>query len=119
MQVTASKGESLRDQLSQPACADQQNAVRRLDLNLLLNLQRGGQRLGEDSHFIGNRIRYAVQIFKRQGGVFCKNAVTVDDAQHGAVLAMRGASVQAGFAFSADSVDLSHHALTDPEHQAR
>ena len=46
--------------------------------------------------------------------MFCKCPVTIDDAQHCAILTMSGTSIQALFALVAYNVDLPHYALADP-----
>ena len=106
--------EHLRDELAQPPRSHEQHPVVGRDAHLLEDLERRGERLGEDGGFVRDRIGDPVQIAHRQGGVLGMHAVAVDDAQHRATLAVRGVSSAAGVALTARRIDLSHHPRTDP-----
>ena len=61
-QIATGQRQRLRNELTQPPRANEQDTIRRLDINLLLNLQRGGEGFGEDSHLVRHRNGDFVQI---------------------------------------------------------
>ena len=78
--------------------------------SLRRNLKCGGDRFGEDRDVVGHRIGHGVQIALRHGDQIGKRAVMVEDAEHGAVRAVRRQPSAAGLARPAGAVDLADHA---------
>ena len=82
----------------------------RADGHLLLDLEGGSQRLGEDSDFGRNMFRDKVKILRGKSNVVSESPVTADDSQNGTPPAMGSATGPALRTLPAHGIDLAHYA---------
>ena len=114
VELGAGEREHLRDELSEPTGADEQHAVGGSDVDLLQDLDRGSERLGEHRGVVAHAVGHAVQVRERETKELGVRAVAVDDAEHGARLAVGRASGPAGGADTARVVDLADDTCAQP-----
>ncbi len=108
------QGEHLRHELSETAGADQQHAVVGAHVDLLEDLERRSQRLGEHGRLVGDGVRHRVEVGERQRHVLGVGAVASGDAEHRPRFAVGRPRVEARLAGAADGVDLADDAAPDP-----
>jgi len=112
--VAAGEREHPRHELAEPARADEQHAVRRAQVDLLRDLERGGEWLAEHGGLVGHGVGHAVEVGDGDRDQVGEGAVAADDADHRArraVAAQAGAARRAG---AAGRVDLGHDPRADP-----
>ena len=114
VKLGAGEREHLRDELAEAAGADEQHAVGRGDVDLLQDLERRGERLGEDRCVVAHAVGHAVQVRERQTQVLGVRAVAVDDSEHGSRLAVGRAPAWQVGARAARGVDLADDTRAEP-----
>src|SRR5215208_6273408 len=113
-QVTASECESLSNELTESPRTNQEDTVRGLDLNLILDFESRGKGFSENSHLVRYGSGDAVQVGDWQCSVFSKCPVTIDNPKNCPVFTMGCSSIQALLALVTNGVNLPHYALTNP-----
>src|SRR5579863_1714101 len=109
-----------RDELSQLSVTKDGGGAELRCVDLFEDFAGGGQRFDEDGLFVGDGIRYFVEIFCWKREVFGEGAVVIDDSEDGATRAVRFQSAEAEFAErfvaigGAGDVDVAGDAATDP-----
>ena len=88
-------------------------AVARPDRHLLLDLEGGGERLGEDGRVRRDGVRYQMQVLDREREILGEGAVPAHDAEHGAALAVRAPAGRTRGAGTTHRVDLPDDAAAD------
>src|SRR2546430_3575187 len=109
----AGERERLRHELTELSVTHHEHAVVGADRDLLLDLERGRERLGEHGGVRGHGVGDRVQVFGRQDEVLGERAVPAHDAEHRASRAMRAPAREARTAHAAHGVDLTDHAAAD------
>ena len=114
-QLAAGHGQRLRDEVAELAVADHDDAVaraRRATCSCISSAAASGSVKTAASS--GSAVGHRVQVRDRQRQVLGEGAVAADDAEHGALLAVRAPSRPAGRARAAGRVDLADDAPADP-----
>ncbi len=109
----AGQCQGLRHQETELAVADHEHPIFWADLDLLLDLESGRQRLGEGGVIRRQRVGHGQEVGGREGQVFREAAIAADNAEHGSLAAMRWACRTARRATAAAGVDLTHDPSAD------
>ena len=109
-QIAGGEAQGLRDQLAEFPVPQDEHPVAGVQGNLLLDLERGGERLGEGGRVGRDVVRNGVQVFDRKREIVGKRPVPPHDTQHGPALAVGATPGPARAAAAAHRVDLPHHA---------
>src|SRR6185295_3522206 len=112
-QRAAGERERLRHELAELPVAHHEHAIAGVDPNLLLDLKRGGERLGEHGGVRGHGVRDRVQVLGRQDQAVGECAVPAHDAEHRAALAVGTPARETRAARPAHGVDLTDDAAAD------
>ena len=106
--------EDLRDQEAELAVAEDGAVHAGVHVDLLEDLERGGQRLGEDRRLVAHALGHLVEVLHRDLDVLGEGAVGVEDAHHRPARAVPRHPPLAVGAEPAAEVDLADHALAAP-----
>src|SRR5262249_37471749 len=109
-QVAPRPRDHARNQLPQFAVADNGDAMRSADLDLVEDLERGPQRLGEDGLPVADAVGHGQQILRRQAQIFGERPVAPANAERGPIRAMTRIVPEAKTALSAAHFDFAHDA---------
>ena len=112
-QGAAGEREGLRHELAELPVAHHEHTVAEADRDLLLDLERRGERLCEYGGIRGHGVRNRMQVLGRQDEVVSERAVPAHDAEDRAPLAVGAPARETGTACAAHGVDLPDDATAD------
>src|ERR1041385_7350153 len=108
---TADGLQHLGDEQAEAAITQDSNPAPTIQLDLLENLERGGERLDKDGLVVIDGRGEDVEIGRRKAYVISESAVVIEDAQYGALAAMGREAGEAQIAAAANNVYFTDDAL--------